>query len=492
MPAPLPHRAGVGNAERPEQQLLGTSGACDDAIGTVQAARAARRVRERAQRVVAHEAVADRRRGAWLARTDRPHVVGAALDVHRHVRAGGECGERRGHERLLVERAQRRLRDDARGRHEQVVAAAGVDRVERQRRAVVVERHAPHHAVEPAGEDVAGPGGRALRKPDRVDELQPHPAREARVGGAHEHHRCRRRRRESVRAEHRPADPVVRAARVDDERRCVHREQPVELAIREVRNGQRIPARLREQVRGLGGRQRWHRRRGGWRIHDGRRRDRCRGGGEGVAHRLLVEAHTRREADPRERVPADGAGDVVVLVRHLRPRDQIGAQRGRRGGCIGQRATAAFEQRLRRQRAEAFGVERGTNRARRRVRQVGDLDHAGGTVLVLEQRAPLREGARIVGRIGQRRAEGRGEARDAQRRCAGNARGLCVAHAGGIDRRIERRIGTCASRGERAVRGIRKRWRGEVRAGGRDQRREARDRGADGAFEEHRCSGAER
>jgi hypothetical protein len=113
-------------------------------------------------------------------------------------------------ERAFLDARLRGLRDQARGRHELVVAAARMDRVEQERRAVAVQRHPPDQAVEAAGERIAGESRRALREPDRVDELGQQRAVEARPREARVDDRRRRVDvRDAVVAPERPAGAIV-------------------------------------------------------------------------------------------------------------------------------------------------------------------------------------------------------------------------------------------------------------------------------------------
>ncbi len=100
-----------------------------------------------------------------------------------------EPGQRLHDERAFLDGALGRSQGEPCGRHELVVAAAGMDRIVNQRLAVRRERDAPGQAVQPAGQQVQAAARRTLGEPHGVDELQEQLVVIARVCGVHVHHR---------------------------------------------------------------------------------------------------------------------------------------------------------------------------------------------------------------------------------------------------------------------------------------------------------------
>jgi hypothetical protein len=108
--------------------------------------------------------------------------VRAACDPHQRPLALGDARQRLRREYPLLDVVVRGPRLRARRREELVVAAAGMHRVVDERFAVRRQRHPPDQAVQPAREDIAFGLRRALRKPDRIDQLQQHAVLVARPG----------------------------------------------------------------------------------------------------------------------------------------------------------------------------------------------------------------------------------------------------------------------------------------------------------------------
>ena len=183
----------VGDAHRPQQPAAQPLGARDDAVLVVDAAPAVTRHGQRPQHVGRHQlirrVVKDRVPPGFPRSRNAHQLVGTAADMQRqragpglahpvldgHVDGGIDPFDQTVHilARLGVGHQPPR-------REEHRKAAAGLDGVEDQRCAVLVQRHPPHQAVQPSAQHVAAAFHRPLAEPDGVDQLRQHRLAKAR------------------------------------------------------------------------------------------------------------------------------------------------------------------------------------------------------------------------------------------------------------------------------------------------------------------------
>ena len=183
----------VGDAHRPQQPAAQPLGARDDAVLVVDAAPAVTRHGQRPQHVGRHQlirrVVKDRVPPGFPRSRNAHQLVGTAADMQRqrtgpglahpvldgHVDGGIDPFDQTVHilARLGVGHQPPR-------REEHRKAAAGLDGVEDQRSAVLVQRHPPHQAVQTSAQHVAAAFHRPLAEPDGVDQLRQHRLAKAR------------------------------------------------------------------------------------------------------------------------------------------------------------------------------------------------------------------------------------------------------------------------------------------------------------------------
>ena len=97
-----------------------------------------------------------------------PDSVGARLQTHRDASRGHFfLRQQHGVLRMIIAAALQRL-----SRKAVVIAATGVNGVVQERITVIVQRHAPYHAIERARGVGFASGSRAFVKPDEVVDLQ--------------------------------------------------------------------------------------------------------------------------------------------------------------------------------------------------------------------------------------------------------------------------------------------------------------------------------
>ena len=189
----LADRPHVGDAHRPQQPAAQPLGARDDAVLVVDAAPAVTRHRQRTQHIGRHQlirrVVKDRVPPGFPRSRNAHQLVGTAADMQRqrtgpglahpvldgHVDGGIDPFNQTVHVRTRL-----RIRHQPPRGEEHRKAAAGLDGVENQWSAVLVQRHPPHQAVQPPALHVAAAFHRPLAEPDGVDQLRQHRLAEAR------------------------------------------------------------------------------------------------------------------------------------------------------------------------------------------------------------------------------------------------------------------------------------------------------------------------
>ena len=318
-----------------------------------------------------------------------------------------------------------------------------MDRVIKQRLAIGRERDAPYQAIELSREQIGIFERRTFREPDSVNKLQQDavPAVWAGLtvageGLLHVGGRCGgvdlRRRRGAAPAQ--PPEAVVIARDRELEARRIEGRDPHELALGKIGLAQSIELGAAEEPGDGGARERRRRPRRG-EAHAHRIRRRLGRSGKGGDRFRLRAPHAARERQARERIQAEGAAGVGIVVRHLRAREQGGPGRGLRQVGLAQQPAASPG-------ALQRGVPRDFRPDPRQGleiprRQILDLV-APRLDIQLEEalREQLERGFARGGAVAQRGVR----PVDAQIRKPGQPRMLRVAHARALDRPVEREV----------------------------------------------------